>query len=47
MYRFGFDPQTAPCHFCERCLREIYGEGDICRRCLDEQNDEPIYYEED
>ena len=33
MIRYGHDPQTEVGHFCEVCLREFFGEGDICEEC--------------
>lgn len=46
MYYFGYDPQAAKGHYCSICLREMFGESEICEKCEDRLTADEIEWED-
>lgn len=43
-----YDYQTAKGHFCVKCLREHFNEGELCTRCAEREEIElEVYFDDE
>lgn len=40
------DPQIGVGHYCANCLREMFGNNELCPKCLDRLDDDEIIWED-